>query len=89
MAVTRSMARRFQAAPTPRYQASDYERAAAAMRGQNARTQYWISQLQQHRQTFARRKWPRYYKDSDITKRHRKSDTQPKTERVTSYTRRI
>lgn len=71
---------------TTRAQASRQESLA---RGERARYNEWISRLQSHGQRFARAKWPRQYKTSDLTKRHRKPDSQPKTTRVTSYTRRI
>ena len=34
------------------------------------------------------RRWIKRYKPSDVSKRHRLSDSQPKTEHVVSYTRR-
>ena len=67
-----------------RTQQNRYQQAEQALH------QWWIRELNApNRRQFARRTWPRNYRQSDLSKRHRIKDTQPKTERVTSYTRRI
>jgi hypothetical protein len=84
MVVTRSQARR-----QLQQQSTAADRAASLQRGLEARARYWIQMLQSRGQGFARQHWPRQYKIQDNSKRHRISDTQPKTERVRTYVRRI
>jgi len=49
----------------------------------------WMRMINTRTMGFVRRMWPRQYKPTDASKRHRIRDTQPRTERVASYTRRI